>query len=197
MSYPNVSDVPDENVTPGTDEMGPWVKRIRAAIDYRGSNDHEDVRSILREFATSVTVTVLDARIETLEDERDRLAVWQRAVADGLGISEGPGEGYPWHCEEDPTRAADYARKAADGLFELETQTAEGWRPPAAVITDRAELDKLPPRSVVIDGCEDEVLCRTNEGYWAEFGSDITCTSALVWLPATVLYIPTETGDTT
>lgn len=73
---------------------------------------------------------------------------------------------------------------------------AKGWRPPAQVITERADLDKLPPRSVVIDGCEDEILCRREDGYWAEFGSDIVCTSSGVWLPATVVYTPTETGDT-
>lgn len=69
---------------------------------------------------------------------------------------------------------------------------AAGWRPPPQVITDPAELDALPPRSVVIDGCEDEILCRTQEGNWAEFGSDIMCTSAGVYLPATILYVPTE-----
>lgn len=107
---------------------------------YCGDCDYEtrcpDCDKVLTGYADAVIAAgwYSPAQVAILEAEIDRLKGWQRAVADGLGISEGAGPGYPWHCEENPDRAAEYARKAADGLFDLESQINEGWRPPAQVI---------------------------------------------------------------
>jgi len=46
------------------------------------------------------------------------LAEWQRKVADALGVSEGPGPGYPWHCA-DADEAARYASEAVQAALDL------------------------------------------------------------------------------
>lgn len=69
--------------------------------------------------ADDIRAAELLVRITELEAERDRLLAWQHAVADALGVSEPAGPGYPWHCEEDPSDAAEHARIAAQAWVDL------------------------------------------------------------------------------
>ena len=35
-------------------ELGDWVRRINKAVNYKGNEDHEDVRSILKHFQETI-----------------------------------------------------------------------------------------------------------------------------------------------
>jgi len=63
---------------------------------------------------------VLDVQPLNLRDylRAEGLAEWQRKVADALGVSEGPGPGYPWHCA-DADEAARYASAAVQDSLDL------------------------------------------------------------------------------
>lgn len=41
------------------DDLTPYIKRINAAVGYAGTNDHEDVRSILKELLTARELKLL------------------------------------------------------------------------------------------------------------------------------------------
>jgi hypothetical protein len=79
-----------------------------------------------------------------------------------------------------------------------------GWRPPAQVITDVEELNKLPNWTVILDANEEFHRLNpygmddsrtwfpawlTGNAYATDFGQDPE-------LPATVVYLPTENGGT-
>lgn len=44
---------PDTEAEAEDDGLSDFVSRIRNAVNYKGSDDHEDVRSILKDYATS------------------------------------------------------------------------------------------------------------------------------------------------
>lgn len=46
-----------------------YAKRIRKAVDYKGTADHEDVQSILRKFQEEITKEFTDRIVEQLEEE--------------------------------------------------------------------------------------------------------------------------------
>ncbi|BAD58841.1 hypothetical protein [Nocardia farcinica] len=74
---------------------------------------------------------------------------------------------------------------------------AAGWRPPARVITDLAELDTLPVGSVVMDSPypEGDVCRRTADGVWEHPGLPGCCTSRVLSLPVVVLWTPPQEGQ--
>ena len=78
----------------------------------------------------------------------------------------------------------------AGELAEHLAKQFEGWRPPARVIEDPAELDALPAGSVVMDAPypDGDVYRRTSDGAWEEPGFDATCTSRSLSLPVVVLH---------
>lgn len=59
----------------------------------------------------------METALEAAEAEVQRLREWQMRVAEALGIYEPAGPG-PEMCEQDPTRAAEYADMAADAVQE-------------------------------------------------------------------------------
>ena len=59
-----------EQVTNPNSELYDYVKKIVAAVKYKGEGDHEDVPSILRKFAKGY-----EQRIKELTEENERLRV--------------------------------------------------------------------------------------------------------------------------
>lgn len=57
-----------EQITSSNNELYNYVKRIVAAVNYKGNCDHEDVPSILRKFAEGY-----EQRIKELTEENERL----------------------------------------------------------------------------------------------------------------------------
>ena len=51
-----------------TDGLTPWIQRINAAVGYTGTNDHEGVRSILKEFANE-TINLVTAALNEIRGE--------------------------------------------------------------------------------------------------------------------------------
>ena len=69
---------------------------------------------------------------------------------------------------------------------------AAGWRPPARVITTRAELNALPDGALIwfMDDGERVIVERANGGYW--YRGEVHVPLILIDLPATVLWEPSE-----
>lgn len=44
------------------DGLGNWVERINKAVEYTGSNDHEDVRSILKDYKASIKLPTYNSK---------------------------------------------------------------------------------------------------------------------------------------
>ena len=55
--------------TPELERRLEYAKRIRKAVDYKGTADHEDVQSILKEFQDEVIREFSDRIVEKLESE--------------------------------------------------------------------------------------------------------------------------------
>lgn len=92
-------------------------------------------------------------------------------------------------AEREPGESGDGAtiREVAAAIL------SEGWRPPARVITDPAELDTLPVGSVVLDARE--VACTRGEyDLCHEPGDEMSGLWKHLALPATVLHTA-ENGD--
>jgi hypothetical protein len=79
-----------------------------------------------------------------------------------------------------------------------------GWRPPAQVIETTSQVDALPDGAVIRDAegsvfevvvSENGVAFRTTRP-WTGMGADFGYGSVHVSLPAVVLFLPTENGDT-
>ena len=51
-----------------------YAKRIRKAVDYKGTTDHEDVQSILLKFQEEITKEVADKIVEQLEELHESLS---------------------------------------------------------------------------------------------------------------------------
>lgn len=66
-----------DNVSNRIDDLAPWVKRIHSAVNYTGPYDHEDVRSILREYSEEK-----DKQIQTLKEEAIKDAELIRMLQD-------------------------------------------------------------------------------------------------------------------
>ena len=56
--------------TPELERRLEYAKRIRKAVDYKGTADHEDVQSILRKFQEEITKEFTDRIVEQLEKLR-------------------------------------------------------------------------------------------------------------------------------
>ena len=60
-----------DKISTGTPELKrrlEYAKRIRKAVDYKGTADHEDVQSILRKFQEEITKEFTDRIVEQLEE---------------------------------------------------------------------------------------------------------------------------------
>ena len=76
----------DELKTIGVrDELTPYIQRINRAIAYRGDDDHEDVRSILKEFSRThylpkqqVIEAIGEDEYDNYASEKDRVIATQR-----------------------------------------------------------------------------------------------------------------------
>lgn len=81
--------------------------------------------------------------------------------------------------------------------FSAELARAAGWRPPAQVITDPAELAPLPTGAIgVVDGYATQLLAGT---WWEVSGRSQPVRGhelIAMYGPVTLIYIPTETGGT-
>ena len=59
-----------EQITNANNDLYEYVKRIVAAVKYKGGCDHEDVPSILREFAKGY-----EQKIKELTEEKEKLGI--------------------------------------------------------------------------------------------------------------------------
>lgn len=62
--------------TPELERRLEYAKRIRKAVDYKGTADHEDVQSILRKFQEEITKEFTDRIVERLERRAYETADW-------------------------------------------------------------------------------------------------------------------------
>lgn len=119
--------------------------------------------------------------------DRDRLAefAWERLA--------GPGS---------VGNAAAEIRYSADRVADI--AVAAGWRSPARVITDPAELDELPEDSVVLAVIPEVEYGKTPTPFlrasglpshwWGTDGHTHETATLVAYGPVTVLHIPTEAG---
>lgn len=71
--------------TPELERRLEYAKRIRKAVDYKGTADHEDVQSILRKFQEEITKEFTDRIVERLEE---RKILCNEIVTEAIGMND-------------------------------------------------------------------------------------------------------------